>query len=157
MQRKHGLDDAIYFDDLNEDTLINGGSFYLDEQEIITFAKTWDPQPFHADPAKAKQSLYGGITAPSAYLFAVASKLFTDLGNFSGVGALKHQFEIHSPGYAGDTLRLKLTCVDRRVSSSKPDRGIVTLRIELTSEKSGKPVVEMLSTIMLFLRDTQTN
>jgi acyl dehydratase len=119
------------------------------EADIVQFAKQWDPQPFHADPEQAKTSFYGGITAPSAYLFCIASKLFNEIGEFSGIGALKHEFEIASPARAGDTLTFKLTCIDKRVSRSKPDRGLVTFELRLTTQNNDV-VLKQHSTIMLY-------
>ncbi|MEY8216244.1 MAG: MaoC family dehydratase N-terminal domain-containing protein [Colwellia sp.] len=124
-------------------------TFDLIAADIIQFAKQWDPQPFHADPELAKSSFYGGITAPSSYLFCITSKLFNEMGEFSGIGALKHEFEIPSPARAGDTLTFKFTCIEKRVSKSKPDRGIVKFELTLMTQNNDM-VLKQYSTIMLY-------
>jgi len=139
----------INFDNCSIGNVWSGKSFHLLEADIIQFAKQWDPQPFHADPVLAKNSFYGGITAPSAYLFCIASKLFNDIGEFSGIGALKHEFEIASPARAGDKLTFKLTCIEKRASKSKPDRGIVKFELKLTTQNNDV-VLKQNSTIMLY-------
>jgi len=139
----------INFDSCSIGKVWAGKSFHLLEADIIQFAKQWDPQPFHADAELAKSSFYGGITAPSAYLFCIASKLFNDIGDFSGIGALKHEFEIASPARAGDTLTFKLTCIEKRDSKSKPDRGLVKFELALTTQDNNV-VLKQNSTIMLY-------
>ena len=139
----------INFDNCTVGQQWAGGQFYLVEQDIIDFALFWDPQPFHADRELAKKSFYGGITAPSAYIFAVASKLFNEVDDYAGIGALNHQFDISNPGRAGDTLSLTLTCLDKRASKSKIDRGIVTFGLELMNQND-ELILSMKSQVMLY-------
>ena len=139
----------VNFDNCTIGQQWHGADFTLVEEDIVTFAKVWDPQPFHADPIAAQSSYYGGITAPSAYLFCVASKLFNDTEKFHGIGAVKHEFEIVSPAYAGDTLSFLLTCIEKIPSKSKTDRGIVKFELKLTTQDKDT-VLKQISTIMLY-------
>lgn len=139
----------INFDNCAVGQTWQGHSFTLIEEDIVEFAKVWDPQPFHADPIAAKGSYYGGITAPSAYLFCITSKLFNDANDYNGIGAIKHEFEIAKPAYAGDTLTFVLTCLEKRASRSKTDRGIVIFELKLTSQNN-EVVLKQKSTIMLY-------
>jgi len=139
----------VHFDNCLVGQVWHGRSFTLIEKDIIQFAKQWDPQPFHADPELAKNSFYGGITAPSAYLFCIASKLFNEISEFSGIGALKHEFEIASPAMTGDQLTFKLTCIEKRASKSKSDRGLVKFELTLTTQNNDI-VLKQYSTIMLY-------
>ena len=139
----------INFDNCTVGKIWSGKSFNLNERDIVQFAKQWDPQPFHACPELAKNSYYGGITAPSAYLFCIASKRFNDIGEFSGIGALKHEFEIAAPARAGDELTFNLTCIEKRASKSKPDRGLVKFELTLTTQNNDV-VLKQYSTIMLY-------
>lgn len=126
-----------------------GDSFTLVESDIIEFAKEWDPQPFHVDSIAAKNSYYGGITAPSAYLFCIASKLFNNANTYAGIGAVKHMLEIASPARAGETLQFAFSCVEKRASITKKDRGLVTFELTLTTEKE-VVVLKQTSLIMLY-------
>ena len=47
------------------------GHWTLLAEDIIEFARQWDPQPFHIDEEAAKKSIYGGLTASSLHLFAI--------------------------------------------------------------------------------------
>ena len=126
-----------------------GDTFELIEKDIITFANVWDPQVFHTDPIAAKGSYYTGITAPSAYLFCIASKLFNDANNYSGIGAIKHELIIAKPARAGDTLTFNLTCLEKHASKSKIDRGIVIFELKLITQNNDE-VLNQKSTIMLY-------
>ena len=54
----------LYFEDFTEGQVIELGTIPpLSEEEIIAFARQWDPQPFHIDPEAAKESIYGGLIA----------------------------------------------------------------------------------------------
>ena len=139
----------VHFDNCEIGQQWQGQTFELVEQDIVSFAKTWDPQPFHADPIAAKTSYYGGITAPSAYLFCIASKLFNQANTYAGIGAIMHEFEIRKPARAGDMLSFILTCIDKIPSKSKPDRGIVIFELKLTTQ-NGDIVLKQKSTIMLY-------
>ena len=143
----------INFDNCTIGQTWQGKSFTLIEEDIVAFALQWDPQPFHADPIAAKTSYYGGITAPSAYLFCISSKLFNDINDYAGIGAFKHEFEIASPARAGDKLTFKLTCIEKRASKSKPDRGIVKFELKLTTQNNDV-VLNQRSTVMLYRADS---
>ena len=77
------------------------------------------------------------------------SKLFNDIGEFSGIGALKHELEIASPARAVDKLTFRLTCIKKRVSKSKPDRGLVKFSLTLITQNNDV-VLKQNSTIMLY-------
>ena len=54
----------LYFEDFTEGQVVELGEIpALTEEEIVAFARQWDPQPFHTDPAAAKESIYGGLIA----------------------------------------------------------------------------------------------
>ncbi len=69
---------AVYYDDLpvGYESLV--GEYSLGADEVIEFARRWDPQPFHVDEAAARDSIYGGLTASSLHLFAICTRLFFD-------------------------------------------------------------------------------
>jgi acyl dehydratase len=123
------------------------------EAEIITFAKQYDPQSFHVDPQKAKDSIYGGIIASGWQTAAACMRLICDdyllesanLGS-PGIRELKW---LH-PVRPGDQLRLKMSVLEARVSQSKPDRGITLHRWEVFNQ-TGALVLDM-SGYNIFLR-----
>ena len=61
----------FYFDDYVVGAEHAAGSYDVTAQEIIEFARKWDPQPWHIDEAVAKASPFGGLTACSAHIFSI--------------------------------------------------------------------------------------
>ena len=63
----------LYFDEVPVGYRSEVGSYKLTQEEIVSFAKVWDPQTFHIDEEAAKNSMFGGIVASSLHLFAIAT------------------------------------------------------------------------------------
>ncbi|HVC02682.1 MAG TPA: MaoC family dehydratase [Steroidobacteraceae bacterium] len=107
------------------------------KDEIIAFARRYDPQPFHVDPAAAAASRWGGLIASGWLTCAVAMELAVTsvlTGSESigspGVDELRWQ----RPVRPGDRLRLSLTVLDSRVASSG-ETGIVRWHWELHNQR----------------------
>ena len=145
--------DKIYFDDVAEQESFEFGSYLLNKAEVIEFARQWDPQPFHVDEAAAKASVFGGLTASSLHLFAICTKLFALYRPSFAILAMlgKDQIKIPAPAGPGDTLTYRSTCISKKVSQSKPDRGVIVLSDEL-SKQDGTVVLMQTVTLMLARR-----
>lgn len=104
--------------------------YEMSEDEIISYASKWDPQPFHIDKAAAAKSIYGTLTACGTHVQAVVLFLAARLPHQTDVlGALGYdEVRFHKPAKLGDTLRLVIECIETKPSSSKPDRGVVKNR-----------------------------
>ena len=126
-----------FFEDIPDDYASVVGSFPLTEAAVIEFATTWDPQPFHTDPVAAADSLFGGLVASSAHLFAICSRLFTDHEDRIQVIALlgKDRLRLPNPARAGSVLTYETRCIARRESGSRRDAGIVTLADTVTDDR----------------------
>lgn len=117
-----------YFEDFELGKSIDVGSRTVSEEEIIDFAKQFDPQPFHIDHDAAAKSMYGGIIASGWHTCSMIMRLMVD-------GFLRDAASMGSPGVdeirwikpvrGGDTLTVTTTPVEIRPSGSKPDRGVV--------------------------------
>ncbi len=70
----------MYFEDIQPGEVVVGPTFTIDRDEMVEFAKRWDPQPFHIDD-EAGNAAFGGITAPGVFLLAVKIRL---LHQFAG-------------------------------------------------------------------------
>ena len=141
-----------YFEDLTIGETMASGEYTLHEDEIIAFARQWDPQPFHVDPEAAKLTPMEGLTASSAHTYAITAKLLAKVNPpIAGIASLKHEFEIPHAARPGDCLSLRLTIADKRVSTSKPDRGLITTVAELHNQ-SGKVVLRLRSLLMVHCR-----
>ncbi|MGB3809829.1 MAG: MaoC/PaaZ C-terminal domain-containing protein [Parvibaculum sp.] len=104
--------------------------YEMSEDEITSFAKKWDPQPFHIDRAAAAKSVYGTLTACGTHVQAVVLWLAARLPEETAViGALGYdEVRFHKAAKLGDRLCLVIECIETKPSSSKPDRGVVKNR-----------------------------
>ena len=126
----HGLS---YFDDYALGSTYECGSVSIDQAGIIAFAKEFDPQPFHVDPAAAAAGPYGGLIASGWHTAALVMRLLVEnyLAAESSLGSAGlDELRWPHPVRPGDTLRVRATVVESRRSLSKPDRGIVKTLVE---------------------------
>ena len=136
-----------YFEDFKLGERFISGGMTLTEAAIIDFARQWDPQPFHVDAEFAKKWQYGGLIASGLHTMCVTLKLWLELGVLKSCS-------LGSPGLdevrwlrpvrPGDTLRAVVEVLETRASTSKPDRGIVTVKYT-TRNQRGEPVMTMLA------------
>jgi acyl dehydratase len=147
--------DDIYFEDVVVGRTLHAGPYVIPEQELVAFATTWDPLPIHVDKAYAAEQ--GGLTAPSCYLFAIKMRLLHTFPLRRSVIAAVGYDEVRflRPAHPGDALTLELTWVDKRLSRSKSDRGIVNGRYSLNNA-AGQAVMTHLDTVLMRLRRPAT-
>ena len=117
-----------YFEDFHPGQDIDLGTRSVSEEEIIAFAKEFDPQPFHVDPEAAAQSIYGGVIASGWHTCSMMMRMVVD-------GLMAKASSMGSPGLdgvrwlapvrAGDTLNVHYQTEKVKASASKPDRGVV--------------------------------
>jgi acyl dehydratase len=102
-------------------------TYTVTEEEIISMASKWDPQPFHIDREAAKESIFGGLVASSAHIIPI----FIWLGQQEGirtaaVSALGFEdMRPLAPIRPGDVLSYQYECTEKRLSRSRPGIGIV--------------------------------
>ena len=126
----HGLS---YFEDYALGSTYECGSVSIDQASIVAFAKEFDPQPFHVDPAAAAAGPYGGLIASGWHTAALVMRLLVEnyLAPESSLGSAGlDELRWPHPVRPGDTLRVRATVVESRRSLSKPDRGIVKTMVE---------------------------
>ena len=132
-----------YWEDFTPGRVWEHGSRTLSAQEIIAFAREWDPQRFHIDPEAAKETPYGGLIASGWHTGSVMMRLMCDacLSESSCVGSPGIDgWRFALPVRPGDALRYRATVLEARPSASKPDRGIVKWHWELLNQKDEIPV-----------------
>ena len=126
-----------YFEDFEVGKTVDVGSHTLTDEEIISFATQFDPQPFHVSPEAAAQSIFGGIIASGWHTCSLMMRLVVD-------GFLREAASLGSPGVdevrwlkpvrGGDTLTVSTTAVDARPSTSKTDRGVIHTLWQATNQ-----------------------
>ena len=120
------------------------GSVTVTEEAIIAFARQYDPQDFHTDPVKAKESVFGGLVASGWHTTALSMKLIVEAmpkvkGGIVGLNAEKIFWP--RPVRPGDRLSVEIEILELRASRSKPERGIMRTR-SITLNQKGEPVME---------------
>ena len=125
----------------------------VDADQIKSFAKQFDPQPFHLDEAAAKASVFGGLAASGWHTAAVAMRLLVDgglpLGN--GIIGLGGDLSWPKPTRPGDTLHVESEILEIVPSRSKPNQAIVKVR-STTLNQHGEPVHSFTSKCLVFKR-----
>jgi acyl dehydratase len=134
-----------YLEDFHHGDVIELGEFSLAKDEIIAFAKRFDPQPFHVDEEAAKQTHFGGLIASGWHTVSALMRLMVD-------GYIKTTVSLGSPGIdeirwlkpvrPGDVLRARGIVLEVVPSRSKPDRGHTRIRYEVENQK-GETVMTM--------------
>jgi acyl dehydratase len=134
-----------YWEDFYPGQVRETSGYSLSEEEIIEFGKKYDPQPFHTDKDKAKESVFGGLIASGWQTASMGMRMLCDL-------YLLEAASLGSPGVdelrwvkpvrPGDTLRLKSTVLETRASASRPDMGTVRSRSEVYNQH-GELVMHM--------------
>jgi acyl dehydratase len=117
-----------FFEDFYEGQEIDLGQRHVSEDEIVAFARQFDPQPFHVDREAAAASIYGGVIASGWHTCAMMMRMVVD-------GLMARSSSMGSPGLdgvrwlapvrAGDLLRVRYQTVRVKASGSKLDRGVV--------------------------------
>jgi acyl dehydratase len=129
-----------YFEDYQAGAVYEYGYASVTEAEILAFARQFDPQPIHVEPAFAATGPFGGLIASGWHTGGIFMRLFAD-HYLSRVASLASpgidELRWATPVRPGDTLRLRATVLETRVSRSKPDRGLVRTRGELLNQDDG--------------------
>ena len=144
-----------WFEDYMPGTVHDLGSVIVDEQEVIAFARQFDPQSFHLDKERAKTSVFGGLIASGWHTAAMTMRLIVDhyLSEVSSEGSPGiDELRWLQPVHPGDQLSVRVTILDARPSRSCPERGIVRSQIE-TLNQDGKIVMHLTSTIFIRCRN----
>ncbi|MDQ3945603.1 MAG: MaoC family dehydratase [Actinomycetota bacterium] len=138
--------DLLHFEDFLPGQVIELGTFPpVSEDDIISFARQWDPQPFHTDPERAKQSMWGGIIASGWHTGAIAMRLLVDglLSRCASQGSpgVDH-VRFRLPVRPGDVLSGRHTIIETSPSASRPRMGKIRAVTELVNQR-GETVVSM--------------
>ena len=136
MSFAHAIDDR-YFEDYVEGSVHDCGSIAVEANEVVAFAKRFDPQSIHTDSEAAKRGPFGGLIASGWHTCGLMMRLYVE-------HYLTHVASLASPGLdelrwlepvrPGDRLSLRVTVLKATPSKSKPDRGAVTSFVEVLNQ-----------------------
>ena len=131
-----------YLEDFEPGQQFGSGSLTVDAEQIKSFAKQFDPQPFHLDDEAARATFFQGLAASGWHTAALTMRLIVegDVGIAGGnVGAGADEFRWPRPVRPGDTLTVRSEVLEVRPSKSRPEQGLVKLR-STTLNQNGEPV-----------------
>jgi|SRR5579871_4365027 len=126
----------LYFEEVDLGAVSNAGPYLVSKDEIISFAKQYDPVPRHIDEEAASRSMFGGLTASGAHTFAILISLTGRLQprNVTLAGLGWDELRLPNPVRPDDALDLEVKVLEKRESKSKPDRGIVRRQVVLRNQ-----------------------
>jgi acyl dehydratase len=126
-----------YFEDYVPGSVQEFGSVRVEEADIIEFAKKYDPQEFHTNPAAAAHGPFGGLIASGWHTGGLMMRMWVDnyLSAASSLGSPGiDELRWLKPVRPGDTLKVRATVLETRLSRSKPDRGLVRTLSEVVNQ-----------------------
>ena len=126
-----------YFEDFHPGDVYPLGSRSVSKDEILDFARQYDPQYFHVDEERAKESIYGGLIASGWHTAAMTMRLACEaiMLQSAGMGSPGlDELRWVRPVRPGDTLHARMEILSARPSQSKPDRGVVQSQVVVTNQ-----------------------
>ena len=135
----------IHWEDFAVGQVRELGSLTISRQEILDFARQFDPQPFHLDDEAAKASVFGGLCASGWHTCALAMRLMVTnfLHQTSSLGSPGlEDVRWHKPVFPGDTLSLRHTILATKPMRKRADVGLVQTRWDMFNQH-GETVLTM--------------
>ena len=130
-------DSKMFFEDFEIGLVFNTGSKKITKDEIISFAKNYDPQYFHVDENKAKSGPFGTLVSSGFMTLGVSFTQFFETGvvKDTGMGAwgideLRWTF----PVYPNDELKSEVKVIEKKLSSKNPNKGTVRTLHTVTNQ-----------------------
>ena len=123
-----------FFEDFSPGEVIEFGDYLVTEEEILEFAKRYDPQPFHIDRKAAGESIFGGLIASGWHTGSAMMRLLADhfISSVAGLGSPGlDEVTWHKPTRPDAVMTVRVTVLDKRRSQSKPDRGLFSHKVEV--------------------------
>src|SRR5262245_2288618 len=144
-----------YFEDLKVGDRFKSETYKVGAEQIITFAREFDPQPFHLDRAVAEQSMFGDFIASGWHTAAMSMRLFVETLNFAegAIGLGVDELRWPNAVRPSDVLTVETEILDVRSSRSRPEHGIIRFR-NVTTNQRGEIAQTMLASAMVPKRQT---
>jgi acyl dehydratase len=143
-----------YFEDFKVGDTFAGGSVDVTQDAIIAYARQFDPQPFHTDPEAAKKTMFGELVASGWHTASITMSLFatSEIRIVNGIiGGGVEQLAWPRPVRPGDRLSVRSEVLETRPSQSKPDRGMIRVRVE-TLNQNGEVVQSFVGQLVVLKR-----
>jgi acyl dehydratase len=142
-----------YFEDYAVGQKFGSGTVTMTAERMKAFAREFDPQPFHVDEEAARHTFFGGLVASGWHTASVTMRLFVDsditpAGGSIGAGGSDMSWP--RPVRPGDVLRIESEVVELRPSRSRPEIGI--MKVKLTTYNQANEPVQFATPTMIVPR-----
>ena len=146
-----------YFEDVQVGDTMRFGRYEVTKEEIVEYARRFDPQPFHLDEEAARQSMFGGLIASGWHTGAMLMRMVAD-----------HMTPVHAttgamgfddlkwirPVRPGDVLTVESE-IKEKVEGRRPDRGMVKIESRIRTQ-TGDVVMSLVSLVIYLKRSPLT-
>ena len=134
----------LHYEDLPVGMKFRSRDLLVTEENVIAFARDFDPQPFHVDPVAAVKTFFGAHVASGWHTSALTMRLITESLLIEGgiVGGGVDELRWPNALKPGDTIHLESEVIEARTLKSRADVGLVKFRV-LTLNQDGKAVQSM--------------
>ncbi|MGV3481991.1 MAG: MaoC family dehydratase [Sphingobium sp.] len=147
-----------YFEDIEVGSTTRFGRYEVTRDEVIEFAKKFDPQPFHLSDEAAAKTYFGRIAASGWHTAAMSMSMIVahlETTKQAGLGGLGiDDLRWWKPVYPGDTLRCEIEILEKTESRSKPDRGTYRSRLSIFNQDDEK-VMSYVNTALIRRRPAE--
>lgn len=147
-----------YFEDIEVGSTTRFGRYEVTRDEVIEFAKKFDPQPFHLSDEAAAKTYFGRIAASGWHTAAMSMSMIVahlETTKQAGLGGLGiDDLRWWKPVYPGDTLRCEIEILEKTESRSKPDRGTYRSRLNIFNQDDEK-VMSYVNTALIRRRPAE--
>ncbi|HVL77843.1 MAG TPA: MaoC family dehydratase [Sphingomicrobium sp.] len=142
----------IYFEDLEIGSRTRFGSYEVTREEVLDFARKYDPQPFHLSDEEAAKTHFGRLAASGWHTCAMTMAVIARhvvAGEQASLGSPGlDELRWLKPVYPGDTLHVSGEIIDKTPSRSKPDIGSFRTRTTVTNQDK-IPVMTFTSIVLI--------
>ena len=131
-------DDLQYFEDIAVGTKSRFGQYAVTREEVMEFARKYDPQPFHLSDEEAARTHFGRLSASGWHTCAMTMSMVVEnmkAHRQAGLGSPgMDELKWLRPVYPGDTLRCETEILEKRVSASRPEMGLFKSRMTVFNQ-----------------------
>jgi acyl dehydratase len=149
------IDGILHYEDVVVGKTVPFGRKVVSADDIVEFARAFDPQPFHLSEESAKDSIVGRLCASGFHSCAIMMRMATDevLSKAASLGAPGvEEVRWLKPVFPGDVLSGRYTCQSKRVLKSRPEVGSCLILFEMLKD-AGEPVMTWTCPQFLRLRN----
>ena len=146
--------DMVYFEDIAIGETLAIGPITVSREEVVAFATEFDPQPFHLSDEAASKTHFGSLSASGWHSTALFMKMFVaemqknPARQAASLGAIGiDELRWLRPVRPGDTLRGVSEVIDKTVSRSRPEMGVVRNQVTIYNQKD-EAVMTMIPIVM---------